>query len=415
MIDNRTPNLNLALPHQDNTLLEDVARLRSALTALDSVVTTPADVTAAINAVLDGTPAALDTLNELAAALGDDANFAATMTTALAGKAATSHAHALSDVTGLVAALATKLESLPTASAGTLGGIKIGDGLVIDGAGVVSVPSAGGGTQTFTLLDITPTAGQTTFAIAGGYVVGQIEVLLNGTELMADDYTATNGSNIVLAVGAGVTDTLRVRKWAQFVTANHVAKAGDTMTGALTLSGAPTNSLHAATKAYVDGSSGVPGTVIYFAANAAPTGYLKANGATLSRTTYATLFAAIGTTFGAGDGSTNFVIPDLRGYFARGWDDGRGIDSGRAFGSTQVDANLSHTHTGTTDTTGAHTHGQGATSGNTAGLSGSPASGVPYASSTSEAGSHSHTFTTAANGGTESRPKNIALLACIKF
>lgn len=80
------------------------------------------------------------------------------------------------------------------------------------------------------------------------------------------------------------------------------------------------------------------GAVMYFAGQTAPTGWLKANGAAVSRSTYAALFAAIGTTYGAGDGRSTFNLPDLRGEFVRGWDDGRGIDSGRAFGSAQSDA-----------------------------------------------------------------------------
>ena len=80
------------------------------------------------------------------------------------------------------------------------------------------------------------------------------------------------------------------------------------------------------------------GAVMYFAGQTAPSGWLKANGAAVSRSTYAALFAAIGTTYGAGDGSSTFNLPDLRGEFVRGWDDGRGIDSGRAFGSAQSDA-----------------------------------------------------------------------------
>lgn len=80
------------------------------------------------------------------------------------------------------------------------------------------------------------------------------------------------------------------------------------------------------------------GAVMYFAGRNAPTGWLKANGAAVSRTTYAALFAAIGTTYGAGDGRSTFNLPDLRAEFLRGWDDGRGIDSGRAFGSAQSDA-----------------------------------------------------------------------------
>ena len=77
------------------------------------------------------------------------------------------------------------------------------------------------------------------------------------------------------------------------------------------------------------------GTVIFYAANTAPTGFLKANGAAVSRSTYADLFTAIGTTFGVGDGSTTFNVPDMRGYFPRGWADNGSIDSGRSFGSTQ--------------------------------------------------------------------------------
>jgi phage-related tail fiber protein len=78
-----------------------------------------------------------------------------------------------------------------------------------------------------------------------------------------------------------------------------------------------------------------PGAVQFFVRNTAPSGWIKANGATISRSTYAALFSAIGTTFGAGDGSTTFTIPDLRGEFLRSWDDSRGIDSGRGFGSAQ--------------------------------------------------------------------------------
>lgn len=80
------------------------------------------------------------------------------------------------------------------------------------------------------------------------------------------------------------------------------------------------------------------GAVMYFAGQTAPTGWLKANGAAVSRTLYAALFQSIGTTYGTGDGRTTFNLPDLRGEFVRGWDDGRGIDSRRALGSAQGDA-----------------------------------------------------------------------------
>ena len=86
------------------------------------------------------------------------------------------------------------------------------------------------------------------------------------------------------------------------------------------------------------------GAVLYFAGRTAPAGWLKANGAAVSRTAYAALFAAIGTTYGAGDGRSTFNLPDLRAEFIRGWDDGRGVDVGRVFGSAQAHALQSHQH-----------------------------------------------------------------------
>lgn len=79
-----------------------------------------------------------------------------------------------------------------------------------------------------------------------------------------------------------------------------------------------------------------PGTVIYTASTNAPTGYLKCNGASISKTAYAELFNVIGSTFGST--SSNFTLPDLRGRFVRSWSDGSTVDSGRTFGSIQLDA-----------------------------------------------------------------------------
>lgn len=92
------------------------------------------------------------------------------------------------------------------------------------------------------------------------------------------------------------------------------------------------------TKSEVDAmlTSGIPaGTILAFAGPTAPDGYLVCNGAHIQRNVYTDLFAAIGTTFGAGDGSTTFALPDLRGEFIRGLDLGRGIDPSRVLGSYQ--------------------------------------------------------------------------------
>ena len=77
------------------------------------------------------------------------------------------------------------------------------------------------------------------------------------------------------------------------------------------------------------------GMVAPFAMATPPSGWLECNGGAISRTTYATLFATIGTTFGVGDGSSTFNLPDLRATFVRGFDNSRGIDTGRSFGDFQ--------------------------------------------------------------------------------
>ena len=162
-----------------------------------------------------------------------------------------------------------------------------------------------------------------------------------------------------------------------------------------------------------------PGAVIHFARSAAPTGWLKANGAAVSRTAYAGLFAAIGTTFGAGDGFNTFNLPDLRGEFLRGWDDGRGVDAGRGFGTLQGDDLKSHTHSGSTSSNGSHTHS--VTEGTLQGGGTSFTSGDDFTdrantySQTGAAGQHTHSLNINATGGTETRPRNRALLACIKY
>ena len=167
---------------------------------------------------------------------------------------------------------------------------------------------------------------------------------------------------------------------------------------------------------------GVPsGAVAHFAMNTAPTGWLKANGAAISRTTYAALFAAIGTTFGSGDGSTTFNLPDLRGEFLRGWDDSRGVDSGRAFGSAQLDQMQKITGNivgqAFTVNTGASSSASGALS-----IGSDPAATV---SRTTVAGrgwngigldtSTSPDARVSSTTSGETRARNVALLACIKF
>lgn len=92
-----------------------------------------------------------------------------------------------------------------------------------------------------------------------------------------------------------------------------------------------------------------PGAVMPFATDKQPSPYwLYCDGRAVSRTTYANLFAVIGTTYGAGNGSTTFNLPDYRGAFIRGLDSGRGLDGGRRLGTHQGDAirNIKGVHGG---------------------------------------------------------------------
>jgi microcystin-dependent protein len=160
----------------------------------------------------------------------------------------------------------------------------------------------------------------------------------------------------------------------------------------------PTTDFQASTKGYADTLATPAGAVMFFAMSTAPAGWLKANGAIISRATYAALFAAIGTTFGVGDGSTTFRLPDLRGEFVRGFDDGKGTDSGRAFGSSQAGQMPSHTHTQEISNSTAGGLNRGA---------GSNGAFLQYSGTTTAAGG--------TENSSENRPRNIALLACIKY
>ena len=77
------------------------------------------------------------------------------------------------------------------------------------------------------------------------------------------------------------------------------------------------------------------GSIVAMAVSTVPNGYLECDGSAISRTTYSTLFSVLGELYGVGDGSTTFNLPDLRGQFLRGWDNGKGIDTGRSIGTTQ--------------------------------------------------------------------------------
>lgn len=93
------------------------------------------------------------------------------------------------------------------------------------------------------------------------------------------------------------------------------------------------------------------GSVIAFAGSSAPSGWLLCDGSAVSRSTYAALFAIVGTTYGAGDGSTTFALPDLRGRTAIGAGQGSGLTNRTLAGTVG-----SETHTLSTSEMPSHTH-----------------------------------------------------------
>ena len=139
------------------------------------------------------------------------------------------------------------------------------------------------------------------------------------------------------------------------------------------------------------------GEVAFFARTTPPNGWLKANGAAVSRTTYAALFSAIGTTFGAGDGRTTFNLPELRGEFIRCLDDGRNVDGGRRLGTSQGDAIKTHT----INVPNSQWEGN--------------VIGSWFYSERGNGNNNQSNNTITYTGEKETRPRNVALLACIKY
>lgn len=144
------------------------------------------------------------------------------------------------------------------------------------------------------------------------------------------------------------------------------------------------------------------GSIVMHAANSTPPRTLHCNGASLNTTTFADLFAVIGYTFG-GSGS-NFNVPDLRGQFVRGWDAGRGVDTGRSFGSDQVGAFF------------AHTHGAGSYATTDGTINDIGAGTRPFATQNGASSIDAVVSGTSASaGGIENRPRNTALMFSIIY
>jgi len=158
------------------------------------------------------------------------------------------------------------------------------------------------------------------------------------------------------------------------------------------------------------------GAIVSFGMTAVPNGWLVCGGQAVSRTTYAALFAAIGTTWGNGDGSGTFNVPNLLGVFLRGWNGGStGYDPNRQFATYQADTYLNHSHAATSVDAG-HVH-QLKNTGPNANGGGDGWVVNPQGNLTPTNTGFAQITTTvdlSTTGGSETAPKNYAVQYCIK-
>ena len=269
-IDDRTSVFEFPKPNQDNTLLEDVARLRAALDAIDAAIQgrqaslgfTPENAAnkGAANgyAGLDSggkvpavqLPSYVDDVLEFAnfaslPAAGETGKIYILLTPYTSGGVTSSQfrwtGSTYVEITAspgstdsiaegsvnLYFTSARALAAVPVATASTAGRVKPGTGLTVTGDGTLNLD--GSSQQAFDEIQLAiSTEGQTTFTVAGGYSAGAIDLHLNGIKLNGggDDYTATNGTSITLTSGASTADLLVLRRWSTFEVANAVTATG---------------------------------------------------------------------------------------------------------------------------------------------------------------------------------------------
>lgn len=248
--------------------------------------------------------------------------------------------------------------------------------------------SVSGGTanaQTVTVSGFANTNGQTFYFVAGATNTGALSLSVNGGSPISVVKTTTTGTAILTGT--------------EVVAGNVIGVTYYSTTGQFQL---VTNNVSIATP---------PGQVATYAMTSCPAGWLTANGSAVSRTTYSVLYSTIGSTWGNGDGSTTFNLPDLRGMFVRGTGTNATYPtaSGPSVGTYAADTYLNHNHTDS-----GHTHSYNVPSGTSQAIGGS---GSNYYVSTggSTTGTGNANIQNSTTGSTETRPKNYGVLYCIKY
>ena len=254
----------------------------------------------------------------------------------------------------------------------------------------------GGGTanaQTVTVSGFSSTNGQTFYFVAGASNTGPLTLSVNAGSPIAIVKPTTAGTS---QLGGG-----------EVVSGNVVGVTYYSTTGQFQLI---TNNI-----------SNTSGQIAAFGSTLCPAGWLAANGTAVSRTTYASLFASIATTWGTGDGSTTFNIPDLRGTFLRGTGTNAnatvvaaGGATGQSLGTYAADTYLNHNHA-VTDPGHLHTLPNGFTTSSIAGAGSAYNLPSGYVAQNTGSNTTGLTVNTSTTGGTETMPKNFAVTYCIQY
>lgn len=252
-----------------------------------------------------------------------------------------------------------------------------------DGSALTNIPTSAITGLTTALSSYLPLAGGT----MTGALINKSSISIDSDSYRILNFRNNSGSTAGMVFSDHTTNAMVTRAYE--IGSSTYKEAWLTPAGQYILPADPTDNMAAATRQWVLASilnSSLPtGTVTMRFDTTIPSGFLVLNGQAVSRTTYAALFAIYGTSFGAGDGSTTFNLPDTRGLFLRGRDEGRGIDpaGNRAFNnSAQNDGIRNHYHNLAINGVGDHTHGAW-----------TDERSHQHSGTTSWNGDHSHSFT----------------------
>lgn len=283
----------------------------------------------------------------------------------------------------------TYCQVLKDSSGNTIWQKETGDATSTSSLGWGSVSGGTANAQTVTVSGFSSTNGQTFYFVAGYTNTGALTLSVNGGSAISVVKTTTSGTAILTGT--------------EVVAGNVIGVTYYSTTGQFQL---VTNNVSIATP---------PGQIATYGMTSCPSGWLAANGSAVSRSTYAILFSTIGSTWGNGDGSTTFNLPDLRGTFVRGTGTNGtyGTAVGQAVGTYAADTYLNHNHTAS-QAAHTHTYTQVTTTAQAVGGSGSNYFNNSTTGTTSST-TPAVTVDTSTTGGTETKPKNYGVLYCIKY